>query len=140
MLDHAQGGDHVASLYDHAVWAADCHKWLVSERLGYDAGFAAWCEWWLTYWPEFCRHRRLEHLRGERRWKEFDPATFGRFPKAATAADPLTDRILDRFVSGWENLDFTCWIQDGNLPRKQVIAVLEIVDINTSARLKPMLG
>jgi hypothetical protein len=125
------------SLYDAAVFEADRHKWLVSERRGHDCGQSAWREWWIRYWPQFCRHRRLEHLRGECHWREFEEQAFGRFYDAVVQGDLLLDLILDRVAEGWENLHFACWLNEWDLPSDRVIEILACVNINTSARLEP---
>lgn len=126
-----------ASLYEAAIQEADRHKWLVSERLGRDCGFPAWSEWWDKYWPHFCRHRRIEHLRGERRWREFEDTAFGRFYDLVVQGDPLVDAILDRVAEGWENLHFACWLHEWGLPPERVLEILEVVNINAAARLEP---
>jgi hypothetical protein len=125
------------SLYEFAVQEADRHKWLVSERQGRDVGFHAWREWWDVYWPAFCRHRRLEHLRGDCRWKEFEDDAFGRFYDLLIVGDLLVDRVLDRVAEGWENLQFACWVQEWGLPSNRVLEILETVNINTFGRLEP---
>ena len=127
-----------ASLYEAAIQEADRHKWLVSERHGRDCGYSAWSEWWDKYWSDFCRHRRIEHLRGDRRWREFEEDTFGRFYDLMVAGDLLLDLVLDRVAEGWENLHFACWIHEWGLPRERVMYMLEIVNINTSLRLAPI--
>lgn len=132
-----RSGGPARSLYEYAAQEADRHKWLVSERLGRDGGWRAWSEWWEMYWPAFCRHRRLEHLRGEARWKEFEDDAFGRFYDLLLAGDLLLDRILDRVAEGWENLEFACWVQEWGLPRDRVVQILEVVNINMFGRLEP---
>lgn len=131
------GTGSAPSLYDAAILEADRHKWLVSERLGRDGGFQAWSEWWVKYWPGFCRHRRLEHLRGDRRWREFEDDFFGHFYDRIVQGDPLLNEILDRVAEGWENLNFTCWLHEQELSSDDVLQILEVVNINTAARLEP---
>ena len=125
------------SLYEVAVREADRHKWLVSERHGCDCGHSAWSEWWDKHWPHFCRHRRIEHVCGKNQWREFEDDAFGRFYDQVVAGDLLMDRILDRVAYGWENLHFMWWVQDWELPTERVIEILEVVNINTAARLAP---
>ncbi|MEW4526113.1 hypothetical protein [Maioricimonas sp. JC845] len=125
------------SLYDAATREADAHKWIVSEQRGCDAGFIAWSEWWERFWPEFCRHRRLEHVRGVRRWQEFEDEAFAHFYDLVVQGDLLLELILDRVAEGWENLDFACWIHDWGLPRERVFEILEVININEFRGLKP---
>ena len=127
------------SLYEAAFEEADRHKWLVSERLKQDAGLTALSEWWLQYWPQFCRHRRIEHLLGARKWREFEEDAYGRFRNQMQVGDPLVTAILTRVGEGWENLDFTCWVHDTGLPSEPVLEILEVVNINDAARMEAKL-
>lgn len=125
------------SLYDAAIQEADRHKWLVSERHGRDCGYPAWSEWWDRHWPYFCRHRRIEHLRGDCRWREFEDEAYGRFYDLVLQGDPLVNAILDRVAKGWENLHFALWLNECEYSRDRVIEILTAVNINTAARMKP---
>jgi len=125
------------SVYDAAFMEAERHKWLASERHGHDLGPNAKLEWWAKYWPRFCRYRCIEHLSGQCQWQEFRCEVYGRLSITREQADLLVDRIFDRFVEGWENLTFACWLQEWDLPTERVLEILEIVDINTAGRLAP---
>jgi hypothetical protein len=125
------------SLYEAAFAEADRHKWLVSEQLGRDCGLPALSEWWAKHWPGFCRHRRIEHVRGAKRWREFEDKAFGRFYDQVLSGDPLVTAVLDRVGEGWENLQFACWVHDWGLPSQRVLEILEIVNINAAARMDP---
>ncbi|MBL8852075.1 MAG: hypothetical protein JNG89_20550 [Planctomycetaceae bacterium] len=125
------------SLYEFAIQEADRHKWLVSERHGRDCGLPAYSEWWRSHWREFCRYRRIEHLRGDRRWREYEDDAYGRYYDAVISGDPLVTAILDRVAVGWENLQFACWVQEWGMPRDRVLEILEVVNINTAARMDP---
>ena len=59
------------SLYAEAVKEAERHKWIESQKHGRDLGQAAIRDWYRNYWNRFCRWRRMEHLQGTRRWREF---------------------------------------------------------------------
>ena len=131
------GSPRALRRYEGAAREAGRDGWSVSECLGRDGGQPAWCEWWSRHWPEFCRQRRIEHLAGEKRWKEFDDDAFGLFYDLVVLGDPLVDRILDRVAEGWENLDFACWLQEWDLPRRRALAILEVVNINSALRLEP---
>jgi hypothetical protein len=126
------------SVYDAALQEAERHKWLASERFGRDLGPAARREWWIKYWPRFCRYRCIEHLSGQCQWQEFKCEVYGRLSIPQEEADLLVDRIFDRFVEGWENLTFACWLQEWDLPTERVLEILEIVDINATGRLAPL--
>jgi len=125
------------SLYEAADVEADRHKWLVSEKLKRDAGPPAVSEWWDKHWPGFCRHRRVEHLKGAQQWLEFEHDVYGRFYDSVLSGDPLVTGILDRVADGWENLQFMNWADDCGHPRRRVLEILEVVNINTAARMDP---
>ena len=78
---------------------------------------------------------RIEHLEGCRRYREFGD-DFGHLYSLMIRRDLLTDRILDRFFAGYENLDIINWAMDWGLPVDEVIEVLVQLDMNR-ARLDP---
>ena len=125
------------SLYEAADVEADIHKWLVSEKLKRDAGLPAVTEWWAKHWPGFCRYRRIEHLLGTKKWREFEDDAFGRFYDLVLIGDSLVTAILDRVADGWENLQFMIWADDCGHPRHRVLEILEVVNINAAARMDP---
>ncbi|WP_171188754.1 hypothetical protein [Alienimonas chondri] len=129
-------GGGAMNLYERAYREAERHKWLVSERNGYDAGEGALRDWYATRWAHFCRACQLQHVAGRVRWDQFDPATFGTLHEAIASGDVLADRILDRVESGWENLHILLWAREWGLPMKAVLTVLERIDVNR-ARLDP---
>ena len=53
------------SLYCEAVTEAERHKWIESEKAGYDLGESAIEEWNRCHWWGWCRSKWLEHLKGE---------------------------------------------------------------------------
>ena len=129
-------GKPAMSLYERAYREAERHKWLVSERNGYDVGEGAIRDWYATRWPQFCRACQLQHVAGRVRWDQFDPATFGTLHEAIASGDLLADRILDRIDAGWENLTILLWAREWGLPMKAVLTILERIDVNR-ARLNP---
>ena len=124
------------SLYERAYREAERHKWLESERNGYDVGDGAIRDWYSKQWPRFCRTCQLQHVAGRVRWDQFDPATFGTLHEAIARGDLLADRILDRIDAGWENLTILLWAREWGLPMKAVLTILERIDVNR-ARLDP---
>jgi hypothetical protein len=136
VIDRSASGA-APSLYEAADVEADRHKWLVSEKLKRDAGPPAVNEWWAKHWPGFCRYRRIEHLLGTKKWREFEDDAYGRFYDAMLIGDPLVTAILDRVAEGWENLQFMKWAHDCGHPRKRVLEILEVVNINAAARMDP---
>ena len=124
------------SLYEEAIREAERHKWIESQKQGRDLGEPAIREWYRVHWPLYCRYRRLEHLQGRRRWREFGDEKFGRLFSLILAGDLLTDRILDRVYAGHENLDIINWGFQWGLPMFRVIDILAQLDVNRD-RLDP---
>ncbi|MEX0715102.1 MAG: hypothetical protein WD066_00875 [Planctomycetaceae bacterium] len=126
----------IDSLYDEAIREAERHKWIESQKQGRDLGETAIRDWYRVHWMSYCRHRRLEHVRGSRCWREFEDEQFGRLYSSIVAGDLLADRILDRVYNGYENLDVLLWALEWGLPIDRVIDLLSQIDVNR-ARLDP---
>lgn len=124
-----------ASLYVEARQEALRHKWIESQKQGRDLGDHAIQEWYETFWHGYCRFKRIEHLQGQRRWREYGD-DFGNLYSMIVSEDLLTDRILDRFFAGYENFDIINWAYDWGLAMDDVIDVLIQLDMNRS-RLDP---
>lgn len=132
-------GDGVAvhSLWDLAAHEADAFKWLESERCGFDVGSIAHREWCRRYWRIFCRFRRIEHLLGVRRFREFDEQSFGTLNDPAFLLRPVVSFVVQRFAhDGWENLHFFFWAHRHGFTDQELRDVLKLVDVN-SARIDP---
>ena len=124
------------SVYEEARKAADEHKWLQSERAGYDLGSEAVRDWTRSHWLKFYRCRFVQHLRGELFWKEFDEQSYGLAGRHLVTSRQLLDEILDCVKRGAENLDLIINADDCGWPMDQVMCILEALDIN-SKRLAP---
>jgi len=125
------------SLHDEAFREAERHKWIESQKQGRDLGEFAIREWYRLYWLCYCRIRRLEHLKGRRRWREFGNEDFGQIHSLVVTGDLLADRILDRVYQGHENLGIINWAFDWGLPIPRVLEILAQLDVNR-ARLEPI--
>lgn len=123
---------HVAAYYE-----ALRHKWLESEKSGFDLGDDVFLEWYNRFWSRYLRFRRLEHVQGELHWKEFAQESYGILSCSESINCLLLDRIIDRICEGYENLDLINWAYDWNLPVDQVIDILERLDVN-STRFAPV--
>jgi hypothetical protein len=116
---------------------ADCekeiarHKWIESEKAGCDLGEAAARYWVRDHWWGYLRAKWLEHLQGKRFWLELDQGDFGLLQRSFPGDSLLLDRILDRLKAGQENLDIISWALDWAIDIKQVIGILEQLDINS---------
>lgn len=125
------------SLLELASREADHFKWLESERYGYDVGRIAQMEWSRRYWRIFCRYRRIEHLLGERRIREFDEASFGLLQDPELRRRPVVRFVIKQFADeGWENLDFLLWAPHHGFELHELHEALSLVDVN-SARFDP---
>jgi hypothetical protein len=106
-------------------------KWIESEKVGYDLGEAAVRRWVQKHWNGYLRARWIEHLEGKRFWVELDRGDFGLFKHRFQDCQLLLDRILDRLKTGQENLEVILWAIDWCLPIKQVLDILEALNINS---------
>ena len=107
------------------------HKWIESEKAGCDLGEAAARFWVRDHWWGYLRARWLEHLQGKKFWEELDRGDFGLLQRSFPADALLLDRILDRIKAGQENLDIISWALNWGIDTKQVIDILEQLDINS---------
>jgi hypothetical protein len=134
-VTHA-GSANPSSVYVEAFKEAERYKWIESQKHGRDLGDHAIRQWYATYWPLYCREKRIEHLWGHREWHEFQDTKFGHINALVLTGDILVDRVLDRVYSGYENLDVINWALTWGMPMDRVIGILEQVDVNR-ARLEP---
>lgn len=125
------------SLWELATREADCFRWLESERSGYDVGPVAQREWSRRYWRIFCRYRRIEHLTGQRRIREFDEDSFGRLSDPELLSRPVFRFVIEHFtVEGWENLQFLFSADLHGFELRELHEALSVVDVN-SVRFDP---
>lgn len=124
------------SLYEEAHREAERHKWIESERQGRDLGEPAIRDWYRRHWPRYCRHRRLEHIRGMKQWREFETEAFGCVYSLIVSGDLLADRILDRMDAGYENLGVLNWAIEWGMEISRVRDILGQIDVNRG-RLDP---
>lgn len=124
------------SVYDEARKEADRHKWIESQKEGRDLGDYAIESWYGKYWLLYCIQRRVEHLKGERPWREFSDEPFGKLDRILRSRDPLALRILEWVTAGNENLIIINWALDCDWPMDRVVDILAEIDVNR-ARLDP---
>ncbi|HET6424547.1 MAG TPA: hypothetical protein VFG20_12740 [Planctomycetaceae bacterium] len=115
------------------------HKWIESQKTGYDLGDTALKDWFRKHWLPFCRVKRLEHVEGQQRWEEFAEKEFAQVFELILDGDLLLDRILDRMEDGSENLEIINWALDWAVSMPRVLELLEMIDINR-ARLEPLMA
>jgi hypothetical protein len=118
------------SVYVAGREEAERHKWIESEKAGYDLGDEAVRQWVRSHWNGFLRARWLEHLHGRRFWVELDKDDFGLLCRAFQGS-PWIDPILELLISGGENLNVLLEARMRNWPVEDVITILEALDINS---------
>ncbi|MFH1022414.1 MAG: hypothetical protein V1809_03425 [Planctomycetota bacterium] len=119
------------SLYPYTWREAEKHKWIESEKAGRDLGDPAIRDWEELYLWRFSKERWLEHISGRRFWLEYDPNYYGLLNRMFHPDALLVERIVDRFKSGAENLDIILWACDWKIPEKDVLDILQVININS---------
>jgi hypothetical protein len=120
-----------ASLYVECWQEVAKHKWIESQKFGFDLGDRAIRDWFRRHWSIFCRAACLEHLAGIRPWIEFPDEDYGVLNDLRTAGDGgLLPWVLERAWRGRENLDMICEAQDSGLPMADVLQILELMNLN----------
>ncbi|QDU07916.1 hypothetical protein [Gimesia aquarii] len=133
--------DDASSIYEEAPLEADRHKWIESQKTGFDLGKFAISDWYANHWYYFCMVKKIEHLLGNRCWQEFSDTRFGFLKSLNLEDDLLADLILDRiFWLRMENLDIIIWAREWNLPLERVMEILELIDINSARLEEPALS
>jgi hypothetical protein len=120
------------SIYECGACEALRHKWIESEKAGYDLGDWAIHHWIKRYWNAFLRERWIEHLEGRIFWTELDQGDFGLL-QCEFLNSKVRDEIIRRIKSGGENLDILCWYLERKHSReelREVLHILERLDIN----------
>ena len=120
------------SIWDDSKLEIARHKWIESQRAGYDKGETAVRDWIGVHWQGYLRAKWLEHLQGNAFWIELDRSNFGKLQTAFHDKQLLLDRIIDRFKAGQENLHIILWALDWHVPMDDVIEILEALDVNST--------
>jgi hypothetical protein len=120
-----------SELFRAAQYDIDRHKWYLSERAGHDLGQAAIRNWKCTHWWRWCRERLIEHLSGTKYWSELDQKDYGLINRDFHPNRELAQVIVSKIKNGGENLDIIFWAQDTGQKMKDVIEILNLLDINS---------
>lgn len=123
-------------IYEEARRAIEEHRWLESEKAGYNRGTSADSEWAQAHWLHFYRSRFVQHLRGEVFYEEFGKDCFALVSESLNVDSVLLDEVLNKVQRGAENLDVLCWAMHEGIPRETILNILKAVDINRR-RLPP---
>ena len=120
-----------STLIEMAWLEAEKHKWIESEKAGRDLGEDAIRDWSRRYFRRWCRDRWIEHLNGDRFWRELDKADFGLLKRNFHPNTHMVEYIVQRIKSGGENLDILLWVQDNNQNFEDALEILRLLDINS---------
>jgi hypothetical protein len=123
------------SVHEACIEEENRHKWIESQKAGYDLGEGCIREWVKRHWTGYLRARWVEHLQGKHFWIELDRGDFGLLQREFIASRELLDSILDQLKSGKENLHVIFWAVSCGIPTASVHEILEALDVN-SRRLR----
>jgi hypothetical protein len=118
------------SVHDQGEQEAKRYKWIESEKAGRDLGEWAIRCWVREHWNGFLRERWLEHLQGRTFWIELDHDDFGLLEREFQDSI-LIEEVLARLKTGQENLNVLIWALENRVPMKEVMEILEALDINS---------
>lgn len=122
------------SLHVYAQVEEARHKWIMSERAGYDLGEQCIKQWIREHWSGYLRARWLEHLQGRTYWIELQHDDFGILPKLCKNKPELLEQVLNCLRCGGENLNAICWSIDSNHSPFAIQEILHALNLN-SARI-----
>ena len=127
-----------SSVFQIAFLEACEHRWVESEKCGFDLGEAVLDDWYERFWASFVRHRHVEHLLGEVYWEEFPGRSFAIFQPVLSDEDILGEEFIDLYRQGWENLDFYTRACQVEWDLERVYDLLILINMN-NARLNPQI-
>src|SRR5579883_970159 len=119
------------SVHHECIEEENKHKWIASEKAGYDLGESSVRQWVKEHWRGYLRARWVEHLQGKCFWIELDRGDFGLLQKKFQAQRELLDLILNQLAAGKENLDVLDWAVANNISTDSVHEILEALDVNS---------
>ena len=124
------------SVHSDCIEEENRHRWIESEKAGYDLGESAIRKWVADHWTTYLRAKWVEHLQGKCFWIELDRDDFGLLQHEFQDCPQLLDLIIDKLKSGQENLHLLVYaVWDCNdaahVPVDKMIEILESLDINS---------
>jgi hypothetical protein len=119
------------SVHRECIEEENKHKWIESEKAGYDLGEASVKRWVKEHWRVYLRARWVEHLQGKCFWIELDRGDFGLLQRKFQTQNELLDLILNQLAAGKENLDVLCWAVANHISCESVNEILEALDVNS---------
>ena len=119
------------SVHRECIEEENKHKWIESEKAGYDLGEACVARWVKEHWRGYLRAKWVEHLQGKCFWIELDRGDFGLLQRKFQAQTELLDLILNQLAAGKENLDVIDWAVANKISTDPVSEILEALDVNS---------
>ena len=119
------------SVHRECIEEENKHKWIESEKAGYDLGEACVRRWVKEHWRGYLRGKWVEHLQGKCFWVELDRGDFGLLQRKFQSQAELLDLILNQLASGRENLDVLDWAVASRISTDPVKEILESLDVNS---------
>ncbi|MDR1519668.1 MAG: response regulator [Planctomycetota bacterium] len=119
------------SIFEEASREAFRHKWIESEKTGYDIGDVAIEDWHRRFWHKFVRERWIQHIRGQAFWRELDNDDYGFFNHTFADCLKLAESIVGKLEAGGENLDIIQWAVDSGQNMEMVLSILARLDLNS---------
>ncbi len=127
---------------------ANRHKYLLSQKLGYDVGENAYDDWFMRpdCWLVYKRWRFFEYLHEEKNWVEFKDWSFARVELKKLLVSATDDKLrlfqeieAQLKITG-QNLGMLVWLRKSGYTTEAdkifMYQVLEIVDIDRLRRVK----
>ncbi len=119
------------SVHRECIEEENKHKWIESEKAGYDLGEGSVKKWVTEHWRGYLRAKWVEHLQGKCFWIELDRGDFGLLQKKFQAQAELLNLILNQLADGKENLDVLEWAVANHIGTDLVREILEALDVNS---------
>jgi len=119
------------SVHRECIEEENKHKWIESEKAGYDLGEACVNRWVKEHWRGYLRAKWVEHLQGKCFWVELDRGDFGLLQREFHSQTELLDLILNQLAAGKENLDVLSWAICNCISTEPVNEILEALDVNS---------
>ncbi len=123
-------GTPINSIFEEASREAYRHKWIESEKAGYDIGDGAIEDWHRRYWHRFVRERWIQHIRGREFWRELDNNDFGILNREFDDCRAQAETIANLLERGGENLDIIQWAIESGQDMNIVLHILGRLDLN----------
>src|SRR5262245_19233920 len=119
------------SVYQECIEEENRHKWIESEKAGYDLGEGCIRQWARKHWTGYLRARWVEHLQAECFWVELDRGDFGLLQREFQDQGELLDTIIDQLKAGKENLHIILWAIQSEIPTDPVQHILYALNVNS---------